>query len=114
MARPTGESFRPRPVCVGVWSESPEGWSNTLETQRRVRIRTHGVGLGGLDVHVARFFDGLHQHLLRGRVEALDINVGEAKQFGEATAEQDGGNHRDSKLGGCGHVHVQTCDRARV
>lgn len=53
-------------------------------------VRTHGVRLGGLDVHVARLFDGLHHQFLHGGEETLNIHVGKAKQLREATAEHHG------------------------
>ncbi len=54
------------------------------------QVLTHGVRLGGLDVHVARLFDGLHHQLLHAGEETLNIQVIEAKQLREATAEHDG------------------------
>lgn len=55
-----------------------------------VTILTHSVRLGGLDVHVARLFDGLHHQFLHAGEETLNIHVSEAKQLREATAEYDG------------------------
>lgn len=73
-------------------------------------VRTHGVRLGGLDVHVARLFDGLHHQFLHGGEETLNIHVGKAKQLRKATAEHDGQSQGKPQLGGRGKVHMQAFD----
>lgn len=54
------------------------------------QILTYSVRLGGLDVHVARLFDGLHHQFCHARVETLNIHVSEAKKLREVAAEHDG------------------------
>lgn len=64
--------------------------SGSRSRASRCRVPTHGVGLGGLDVHVAGLLDGLHHQFLRAGKEALNVRVGEAEHLGEPTAEHDG------------------------
>lgn len=53
-------------------------------------LLTHGVRLGGLDMHVARLFHSLDHQFLHGREETLNIKVSEVKQLWKAMAEHDG------------------------